>query len=183
MRRTLLPVLLLCGCSEYGLNDKDGPGPGDTGFAAPMIAVDPTSIDFGSLGVGLESAHTVDVSNVGHATLTVSDIYLADTSQPFSLTDADPMLLEPGASQSFIVTFQAEDADTHSTQVLVESDDPSSPEVPVSGCYHPGGRLRGAQVRLRPGLLQRRRDGHRVGLSHRRRSPPPGWRRHRRRAA
>jgi hypothetical protein len=66
----------------------------------PVIAVNPTSANFGGVGVGLSSGQSISISNTGSGTLTVSNITVAGSS--FSATGFSlPINLTAGQSTSF----------------------------------------------------------------------------------
>lgn len=94
--------------------------------ASAQISVVPSSVVFSNVVVGQKSSQTVQVSNVGKATLNVTGVSLTGTG--FSLSSvAVPFQLAPGANMSFTVTFTASSASSASGTLTIASDDPNSP--------------------------------------------------------
>jgi hypothetical protein len=94
--------------------------------ASPQVAVVPSSIAFNNVIVGQRSSQTVQISNAGHANLSIMGISLAGTG--FSLSSvAVPFQLAPGANKNFTVTFTASAAASTKGTLTIVSDDPASP--------------------------------------------------------
>lgn len=125
--RCSLALLLLAGCSDYALEWKaDG-----AGGAQPAIEVEPTRLDFWDVGAGETEVLSFEVHNVGQALLTVSGISspaLADFSLVY---DGGTFAVEPGDSATVDVVFSPTVADEQTDAVVVASDDPERPTVPV----------------------------------------------------
>ena len=138
---SLLLALTLFGCSEYAINagskvTDDGLVDGD-----PDIEVDPLKINFGDLmvGDGETDARTVTISNVSTpeagGVLTIDKVYLADTSMPYELSGLGAIILPPGGSTTFVVTFAPLTAEDYATKVMIDSNDPdeATTEVKITG--------------------------------------------------
>ena len=69
----------------------------------PNIAVNPDSVDFGTVQVGGSKSDTLMVSNTGTDTLNISTI---STSPPFSALSIGPLAVVPGGSSKIEVKFQ-----------------------------------------------------------------------------
>lgn len=131
--RSVAILVLLAGCSENALvqNDKNIEDV-DAGLE-PDIEVSPSAIDFGSVAVGDPSVtEVVTVTNVGDASLQISDIALENPNAPYSYSAVGSVLLEPQASTTFTVTFEPSTSEDASTNVLVSSNDPDEAVVPVA---------------------------------------------------
>ena len=114
-------------CSEYEMRT----GVDDGRNAVPDIVVDPPLLAYGSLKSGEEQVLTFTVENVGASTLRVSDVGL-ETGAAFTvLGPRTAFHLEPGESTWVDVAFTPLEADENVGRVLVASDDPDSPSVPV----------------------------------------------------
>lgn len=133
IHRPLALLALLSGCSDFALKGE-GDGPSDFDETpVPAITVDPLVIDFGAQQVGEDAEPVVvTVTNVGEGLLTLGDIGLTTTSSPFTLTEPDAGLLDPGASTTFLVGFRADEAGTVSGEIDVQSNDPEHPVVPIA---------------------------------------------------
>ncbi len=138
---TLSFVLLGTACSEYSVTkttevNKDEPLDGD-----PDILVDPEKINFGDLevGEGATLVETVTISNVSTetegGTLNIDDLRLADDSMPYEISALGSILLPPGASTTFTVTFSPLSAEEYITSILIDSNDPdeATSEVKLLG--------------------------------------------------
>ncbi len=134
MRTSLLLVLALVGCSENSLvsGGKDITDP-DAGNA-PDIEVSPGAIDFGEVAVGSPSvSETVTVTNVGDASLQISNVGLEETAgMPYTISAVGSVLLAPGDATTFAVTFAPDTAADWTTNVLISSNDPDEAVVPVA---------------------------------------------------
>lgn len=120
-------VLLLAACSEYSL-EKDADG---AGGAQPAIEVEPTRLDFWDVGAGETEILSFDVRNVGEATLTVSGVSAPALADFALIYDGGSFLLEPGDSATVDVAFTPTVAEERTDAVVVASDDPARPAVPV----------------------------------------------------
>jgi Abnormal spindle-like microcephaly-assoc'd, ASPM-SPD-2-Hydin len=135
-RHSLLLVVgcvLAIACNEYDLvEDGDGQaGIGEGG--APDITVDPTQVTFASyeVGVSAEQTEVVVVTNDGDADLHIQDLYLADSTAPFTVGSISSVLIQPGSTAQFTVTFEAQTSGSATGTVLIDSDDPDEPTVEV----------------------------------------------------
>ena len=101
--------------------------------AAPAIALDPASLDFGAVTVGSTGTRTSQVRNPGTATLHVSAVAAcAGTSAEFGFSPAGPFEVAPGAAAPLTVTYApaAEGADAGC--LAVSSDDPARPTAELA---------------------------------------------------
>lgn len=133
MPHRTLPLLLLAACSDFALKGE-GDGPADFDESpVPAIVVDPTSIAFDALAVGAEAEPVVvTITNVGDGLLTLGDVGLTDASSPFTLTEPEAGLIDPGASTTFLVGFRPDIAGAVTGTVDVQSNDPEHPVVPIA---------------------------------------------------
>ncbi|MCP4805368.1 MAG: choice-of-anchor D domain-containing protein [Proteobacteria bacterium] len=125
------------GCSDYKVAPTDsGALPGDDDFA-PDISTDPTFYDFGSLQVGERESLTIPIQilNDGDSDLRIMDVHLSDADSAYDLGVVESVLVPPGRSTAFTVTFTPETAVQYEVAVLIDSNDPDEPtyEVPLSG--------------------------------------------------
>ncbi len=155
MTRPILPgLMLLSACSDYDLSTgpKDAEPAGDSGTPAdhadpaPDIAATPSSISYGVVDNGEVRNEVVRVTNEGDAALTVTAVSLsvgADRGYTAAWTTALPWTLAPSAGEDVVVTFSPLDPGSALGTLLVESDDPDEPALPVEldstgdGCYDP----------------------------------------------
>ncbi len=137
MRVSLLFVpglLALVACSENTLVTKDGTIDDVNDDAAPDIVVTPESHDFSALSVDGVTTETKEfsVTNEGDASLQITDVELDDANAPFTISAIGSVLVEPGGTTAFSVTFQPVTAEAVSATVYVNSNDPDEPSVPVA---------------------------------------------------
>jgi len=108
------------------------PGP----ITAPVLDASPASLSFGSVQVGASSAgQTVTLLNTGDAVLNVSSVAIQGANNLDFTTDASPSYaIDPGLSETFDVTFGALGVGARSANLVITSDDASSPaSIPLSG--------------------------------------------------
>lgn len=137
MRISLLFVpglFALAACSENTLVTKDGTIDDVDDSSAPDIVVTPESHDFSSLAVDGVTTATQEftVANEGDASLQITSVELDDPNAPFTLSALGSVLVEPGGTTAFSVTFQPLTAEPVSATVYVSSNDPDEPNVPVA---------------------------------------------------
>lgn len=113
--------------------------------ATPAIALDPASLDFGSVVVGTSVTRIPLLRNTGTAALSITSIALCPgTSAAFSWSPSAPLSIAPGQSQSLTVKYSPTSAGTATGCLSISSNDPVSPtvtlavtgtatDVPVSG--------------------------------------------------
>ncbi|MCB9763473.1 MAG: choice-of-anchor D domain-containing protein [Alphaproteobacteria bacterium] len=135
-----LLLVLMLGVTACKGGDADDTGLDDTGAPAPTwpdIRVEPTEVDFGPLRVldTPEDTRVVTVYNDGTAPLHLQGIYLEDPAVPFEVGAVGSVLVPPGASTTFTVTFAPDAAWRHSGNILIASDDPFEAvvELPLFG--------------------------------------------------
>lgn len=127
MRRPVLWLALLAACSEYDLNS----GGHALAGAKPDIELSTNAIQFGPIGGGETETGTVTVSNVGGATLEVTDLVITSGEEAFSVATAPTSFsVEVGASVEVAVEFTPF-LSTNFGSLSVRSDDPDEPDLPV----------------------------------------------------
>jgi hypothetical protein len=133
----ITPLVALAACTEYTVQTNKGANEAIETEGVPDIAVDPMSVDFGSVEVvtdaGLQGSAlaTVTVSNEGDDGLEIYDLYLEDTEQPFTLSGIGTVLVPAKSQTTFTVTFEPRTAEASSTRAIITSNDPDEPEVVV----------------------------------------------------
>lgn len=128
----LSPILLLVACSEYAVkSNADDPVDPVPEEGAPDIAVSPVALDFGTLPAGsVSDPQVVTVTNEGDATLVLSGAELA-SGGPFQVTSLGALVLDPGGSTTFAVTFEPMAPGASLGEVVVASNDADEPAVTV----------------------------------------------------
>jgi hypothetical protein len=126
----------LSGTMQVASNDRENPLVSVTLLAeglAPAINIDPPSFDFGNREIGCVGQVDVTITNVGRAPLTISDLYYEDFAGSEELTllhNVSPgTVLNPTDQVQAQVTYVPVDVNPDSGQIVVLSDDPSSPEA------------------------------------------------------
>lgn len=130
--RLCWPLLLAFGCNEYGIKARED-GEGGSG---PDVAVDPTSVNFGTVEIGGTSVDkVVTVSNEGRGDLHLDPLSLDAIDGTFTVTALDPALegglLETDDRAQFVVSYTPIFEGEATGTVWVLSDDPDEPAVPV----------------------------------------------------
>lgn len=118
-------VALLLGCSEYEL-DKHTPDPF---VPEPDILVEPSVLEWPTLGLGCVEEQLVTVSNVGEGPLSLDGTWFeGDEATSAELVSGT---LQPGESLTLSVRFAPTAAGESLGDLVVRSDDPDEPEVLV----------------------------------------------------
>lgn len=119
-------LFLMTGCTEYNVVEgKDVIGD-DAGSGEPDIEVTPVEVMFGPVQVDDTVAHveTVTVSNVGDGALEIYSLALENTEAPFQLSAIGSVLVPPGQSTTFTVTYDPLTSQPDETNALIQSNDP-----------------------------------------------------------
>jgi hypothetical protein len=134
----ILASLLLAatGCSDFGLvsegEDVEIPTP-----PPPDIVVSPAVLDFGALSTTSveEVSEVVTVMNQGQGDLQIQGLELGDDTAPFDIGAPGTVLVPPGASTDFVITFDPVNAGDLDERVWIYSNDPDTPayELPLTG--------------------------------------------------
>ncbi|MFC7132673.1 MULTISPECIES: choice-of-anchor D domain-containing protein [Salinibaculum] len=106
-----------------------------TGVPAPEpdLDVSPTELDFGDVPVSDEATQTVTLTNVGTAPLGVTEISVSGpNASAFAVDSSGGVVLQPGSTQTLLVTFNASTPGTKTATLAVTSNDTDEPSVDVS---------------------------------------------------
>ncbi len=103
------------------------------GAGQPVIAVNPTSVSFGSVTVGAPNSQTILIQNNGTASLTISQATASGTG--FSISGlAIPATIASGGSTTFNVAFAPANGGAVSGSISLVSNAAGSPlAIPLSG--------------------------------------------------
>ncbi len=93
---------------------------------APAIAVDPTALAFGNQRVGTTGTKTINVTNPGSDTLTITSI---TTAAPFANNDTTPISIGPGGNATLTVTFTPSATVSSAADLTIVSDAATSPTI------------------------------------------------------
>lgn len=96
---------------------------------APIIGVDPASLDFGTLFVGQTQDATFTVSNTGAADLVVSDISFDDAAYSADVTSFTVAI---GETQTVTVTYAPTEAGDNNATATISSNDETNSSATVS---------------------------------------------------
>ena len=100
---------------------------------APVIDVTPTEFDFGTLYIGCDTTQQVTISNVGNAPLEISNLTLntgsTDLTFASDLIGNLPYSINEGGSVTVDVTYEPFDDYSDISYLVVESNDPYTPQV------------------------------------------------------
>ncbi|MDP2307260.1 MAG: hypothetical protein Q8P18_14635 [Pseudomonadota bacterium] len=120
----------LIACSEYELEKQET----EPRTPIPEILVEPSSLEWETLGVNCAEDQLVTVTNVGSGPLTLAGTYAEGDAAWSAEMRTDT--LQPDESITFSVRFSPLTAGEILGDVLVHSDDPHTPEVVVSAVGH-----------------------------------------------
>jgi hypothetical protein len=89
--------------------------------------------DFTTVGVGTSMTVTFKIENSGNADLNISEIYMSGDTTEFYLANipipiVTPIVIDPGASVLFDVTYAPSATGQHAASVYIENDDPDAME-------------------------------------------------------
>jgi len=97
----------------------------------PDIDVDPLLVDFGVVDIGLSPSDQVAVSNVGGASLTVSNLTLSGSADFSYVSNSLPGSIGVGATRNVTVIYTPSDDLADTATLTIDSDDPDEPSVVV----------------------------------------------------
>ncbi|MBM4365656.1 MAG: choice-of-anchor D domain-containing protein [Deltaproteobacteria bacterium] len=122
-------ILALLGCPDQQLTvvTKDS---GDVAYE-PDIEIEPDALSFADLMPGQEEIQSFTIENRGNVDLHLSNIVLTGTTAFTVGTDQATATIAPGSKITVPVTFTPVNPEDFGT-ISVFSDDPDSPELPVS---------------------------------------------------
>ncbi|RMH70709.1 MAG: choice-of-anchor D domain-containing protein [Gemmatimonadetes bacterium] len=114
--------------------DLGTPGaPNDVGGEGVIITVDPADLDFGTVFVGETASATLMITNMGTATLTISEVVIDEPV--FSTTVITPLEINPGSTFNMTVRFSPDAEGEFSGSLTLISNADNAPElvVPLMG--------------------------------------------------
>jgi len=118
-------LALLTACSDYEL-DKRAPEPE---VPLPEILVEPSQLEWDTVGLNCVDEQVVTVTNIGAGPLTVSGTYAE--GNPAWTAEMATGTLAPSESLTFTVRFSPTVSGELEGTVVVQSDDPEQPQVDV----------------------------------------------------
>ena len=118
--------------NDYDQSPLEVPVSVTVNSAPPAIALDPTSLDFGSMMVGQSATLSVNVSNTGGSPLEVTSIASDNADFALANTDDESFTLGFGESRDVEVTFTPSAAETITGTLTIESNADNTPSVTVS---------------------------------------------------
>lgn len=128
------------GLIEVNSNDDESPqievlivGSGD----APVMAVDPTSFDYGTISMGCDNEERITIRNEGNLPLTVDSITQmvtqpVDIIMEFGSLPPPPWVLDPNQEVDFLISYIPSDVGGDQSSVTITGDDPLTPEVELA---------------------------------------------------
>ncbi|MDH7515824.1 MAG: choice-of-anchor D domain-containing protein [Bacteroidota bacterium] len=114
--------------------------------AVPVITLNVTEIDFGSVFIGSSSSRWIRITNTGNAVLTLSSQALAGNDRTeFAIVRASGAAIAAGGKDSVQVRFSPTSAGQKTAELRIASNDPAHPTVTVSlrgtGALRTGARI------------------------------------------
>jgi hypothetical protein len=100
--------------------------------SGPQVSLSPNPVNFGNVGLGGTDTISASLRNIGTQDLTVSNI--SDPGGFFALSGLPsfPVVIPPGGSEMFEVSFAPPDSGTFTANLTVDSDDPDDPTLNVN---------------------------------------------------
>ncbi|MBA3397187.1 MAG: choice-of-anchor D domain-containing protein [Deltaproteobacteria bacterium] len=92
----------------------------------PLISVTPTTVNFGDQRTGTTGTRTVTVSNPGNENLVISSLQI-QSSTAFSIVEAPPITIVPGASLSLTLRFTPPTAGNFNGGLSIGTNVPNNP--------------------------------------------------------
>src|SRR5690606_12654824 len=96
----------------------------------PDIAVDPDALSFGDEFVGASSSLTFDIVNEGNGVLTITDV--TSDNGDFTTNFSGSFMLNPGESETIMVTFAPSATGAIAGTISVDSSDPDEDPITVA---------------------------------------------------
>jgi hypothetical protein len=97
-----------------------------------LLTIETTSLDFGSVGVGVTEYMLVELGNVGSGELLIHGI--STTGDPFTVTPTE-LMVPPGGTRTIRVSFLPDQFGSVAGDLVLESNDSMSPylQIPMLG--------------------------------------------------
>jgi hypothetical protein len=125
LHQAMLLILLLSGCSDYGLENHDRPP-----IPEAELSVSVDHIDFGAQPDGVEISRVLWVENVGTAAMSVLNIAL-DGSSAFTLSMPEKIdALQPGERKALVVRYTPINLDEEAS-ISILTDAPRYPSASI----------------------------------------------------
>lgn len=130
MRRAVaIPIaaaLLSTGAAALAVHGPLTAGAAPATPAAARVAVFPSTVSFGTRRVGSVSSQTVDVENVGDATMHVRWVNLSDFSESYRLefNSCAGATVQPGQLCQFTIEYQPRTTGQHQANATIYDDAP-----------------------------------------------------------
>ncbi len=100
------------------------------GAGTPEINVPVTEYNFGTVAAGDSAVWNITVHNTGTADLSINDLVIQNAVPVFT-QETFPQVIEPGNSAEIEIIFRPTEVYTLSTTILLQSNDPVTPEVGI----------------------------------------------------
>jgi len=96
---------------------------------APLLVVDPASLDFGAVGVGYTEHLLLEIGNAGNGELRIAGITAGEG--PFA-ANLEELVVPPGAARSLRISFTPHEVGPATGNLVLESNDPGQSLVQIS---------------------------------------------------
>ena len=101
---------------------------------APVMSVEPTSLDYGVISMGCDNEERITIRNDGNLPLTIDEITQmvtqpVDIIMEFGSLPPPPWVLDPNQEVDFLISYIPSDTGLDHSQVIVRGDDPMNPEA------------------------------------------------------
>jgi hypothetical protein len=125
---------------EIASDDPDEPtvrihleGYGD----APVLSVTPLEFDYGLISIGCDNEERITIRNEGNMPLVIDDISQIVNNPPdilmeFGSLPPPPWIIDPQTEIDFLVSYIPTDVGWDRSEIIIESNDPVTPELTVN---------------------------------------------------
>lgn len=107
-------------------------GDSGEGASAPLLATDPSVLDFGQADLDATVTETLLLQNISTTDVMVKRIDFTDSQFDWEGNLTLPYLLKAGTSKELELNFTPSSESTYSGEAIILSDDPGQPELTVS---------------------------------------------------
>lgn len=113
-----------------------------TGVAPGLLSSTPTSVDFGTVGIGSLGTASLQLNNIGGQNVNVSQLNVSGSGFAVASAPALPFVITPGQSATIGLTFTPQAAGAASGSLSVVSDASNSPfPIALTGVGLPPGQV------------------------------------------
>lgn len=126
---SVVAIMMLFCTASCGDDDNDPTGPSDP---QPAISAPTLTVNFGSVQVDYERTASVEIENLGNATLQIDSVLLNNDRGCFEYLSSETYSLEAEQSVELIVAFTPSDTGVFTSFLRIFSNDPAKPQFTIT---------------------------------------------------